>query len=270
MTTTVLPCPDRSLSDASDCSSRTDHLLPTQWAETLKNNLTTLNQKERFLLVAEVIGTPSSLALSDRFVAKLTHSLSTCGIHLSQSLPPLFVGIDYHFDWMYAALELSWQGQDIKHLYQYPTATPLKPLPNKNRLISGNQEDADLLIVCTDVGEQPKTYFILIEAKGVGRWSTKQLRSKARRIRSLFGPPHAWSSHVQPVIVLAGPRMPGSTTSLDDPAGVYDIPICALELSLPKPLAKVTRCNGDGRQSVEGGHWKVQYRRRLPFSTDHD
>jgi len=57
---------------------------------------------------------------------------------LNFELPPnYFAAMDYHLDWIYAAL----------FIYFHSDKYPAQVFPNKDHMISANQEVADLIIV---------------------------------------------------------------------------------------------------------------------------
>lgn len=137
----------------------------------LVEKLERFNRKERFFLVAQaVVGSPKSFGLHPAYREKLAEAL---GI----PIPPhdVFVAMDYHLDWIYAALELV---TNEKSVYESPGGAD-DPMLNVN----ANQEDIDLL-VAFDTG--PDTHLILIEAKGATGWKNPQMLSKAKRLAKIF------------------------------------------------------------------------------------
>lgn len=99
-----------------------------------------------------------------------------------------FLAMDYTLDWLHAALTC----------YLEPTAWQT-PQPLSAPLITGSQEDVDLVLAWED--ERP--HLALIEAKGFTGWSNKQMASKASRLGEIFSP--AVLDVVDTHFILVGP-----------------------------------------------------------------
>ena len=148
--------------------------------------LESFNRKERFFLIAHALGLQSdsgepAFSLSDSFRKDLSIPADACRI---------FVAMDYHLDWLQAALRL----------YRDPGKTEFS---NKGKVIEGTQEDVDLLVAYEASGQ---FHLILVEAKAYSGWTNKQLLSKAKRLRKIFGEDGKEWDNVQPHFYAIGPK----------------------------------------------------------------
>ena len=164
---------------------------------TLIHLLERFNRKERYFLLAHALGN-ARFQLSYEFRLQLGKKLGV-DVPIDASC-----WMDYPLDWLYAALELFSDG----HHNNYPSPNfPGKTDEDPPFNVNVNQEDIDLLIAFeSDSGTQ----LILIEAKGVGAFGNTQLRSKARRLRVIFGDEgerHA-SRGIRPHFLIASPEEP--------------------------------------------------------------
>ena len=171
--------------------------------------LASLNRKERHWLLAGVLGNDHP-PLSETFVAALSAALEGSGC------PPVprtaWWSIDYHLDWIAAALVLLRRADGDGGKVGYGTienadagygmTTCGKPV----ELLRGNQEDADLLI-CFE------RRLIVVEAKAGTGWSRKQMGGKVKRLREIIG--LANSTDVKVYLVLTSPQ----TTNVHLPLG---------------------------------------------------
>jgi len=114
--------------------------------------------------------------------------------------------MDYHLDWIYAALVLDSAGKQATNeamVFESPNFAESGRPPV---YINTNQEDIDLLVACKPKGV---THLILVEAKGATGWTNKQIRSKAARLKIIFDSHVSWfHDDVIPHFVLASPRPP--------------------------------------------------------------
>jgi len=143
-------------------------------------NLDLLNSKERFHLIKKVIG-EGRITVSQDFMHDLQNET---GLVITQRP---FVAIDYHLDWLYAALTV-----DVETCEQY--------MSNRDRIIKGNQEDIDCIIAYEDGN---KTVIIMIEAKGVTAWKNEQINSKIKRLNEIF---KNVSKDIIPYFILMSPE----------------------------------------------------------------
>ena len=128
----------------------------------LIEHLRSFNRKERFILLTEALGRER---LGEDFRRRL-------GEAIGMTIPAdAYVAMDYHLDWLQMAL----------HLADNPP--PKEPIRNDD-LVTGNQEDSDLLVA---FDHELTTHIVLIEAKVETGWTNKQLNSKAERLSRIFG-----------------------------------------------------------------------------------
>ena len=133
---------------------------------TLLSLMRQLNSKERFFLVGHALGNTTFTPSSE--ICRGIHN--ALGVEVPSSV---FAAMDYHLDWIYASVYLS-QTQD-----------PLPIVLTETGCMSGSQEDIDFLIAFEDSRE---CRIVLLEAKGVTKWSNSQMNSKAR---PLISPPRS-------------------------------------------------------------------------------
>ena len=203
----------------------------------LSDYLRYFNRKERFFLVGWSLGN-SEFTLSPDFRRSVSSAIDL-------PIPSeAFAAMDYHLDWLYASALFATTGEaDGVH-------------DNGDGLISGNQEDIDLLIAFR--GEQYWNV-IMIEAKGVTPWANRQMASKARRLEGVFGRDgDRWPS-IRPHFVLASPNEPQNLDCSAWPrwmrredGGPY-----WTEMAVPPGLWRATRCDEAGSVNKDGRHWKV-------------
>ena len=199
---------------------------------TLIEYLRSFNRKERFILLREALG-GETFRLNESFRRRL-------GDLLGISIPAdAFVAMDYHLDWLQTSLYLT------------ATPSPPKPIPNDG-LVSGNQEDVDLLVAFED---SATTHLVLIEAKVETGWTNKQLRSKADRLDLIFRHRRPGADLATPYFVLMSPSEPARITTDGWPDWMRPggKPMW-MELPRPDGLRKVTRCTAEGTVSA-GGHY---------------
>jgi hypothetical protein len=194
------------------------------------------NSKERFFLVGQLLGN-QNFALASEFREKLRDLL---GIPIPTDALSV---MDYHIDWLYASLNLAKDG-DLTKIY-----------PNDNNFIKAQQEDIDWLIAFEG---QSEYHIILIEAKGVSGWTNKQMTSKAKRFGGIFGKQGDNWPEVVPHFVIMSPSRPKDLSTDQWPEWMaQNGEIKWLELSLPKTLKRVCRCNEHGQKNQDGQSWKV-------------
>jgi len=135
--------------------------------------LESFNRKERFFLVAEALGN-RKFSLCAEFKKKLHKAF-----HLPEFSEDVFVAMDYHLDWLYAALVLATGGAERKAISN--------PIPDSNppsRIIQGNQEDIDLLVAFEAI--DGVNHVLLLEAKVESPWDKEQLERKFQRLDAIF------------------------------------------------------------------------------------
>ena len=210
--------------------------------------LESFNRKERFFLIAQVLGCSNSgepaFSLSDSFREKLDANIKLTNIDIAIPLERemVFVAMDYHLDWLQAALILAHTNQD---------ETPKFCNEGKGgQIIKGTQEDVDLL-VAFKAGET--FHLILVEAKAYSGWTNDQLSSKADRLRTIFGGDGKKWSDVQPYFRVMSPKESEGlgTESLPKWMLDNDDKLQWLPLQLPKSKRRVVSRCGDGYREFE-------------------
>ena len=200
-------------------------------------SLKSFNRKERFFLVGWALGNRGF-----RLEPVFTRQLSS---ELALDVPSdAFVAMDYHLDWIYASAFLSvTDGAEAVH-------------SNRDRLISGNQEDIDLVVAFDDGNP---AHLIMVEAKGVTGWTNKQATSKARRLEAIFGQRGDGWPGIQPHFVIVSPRESEGLDCRSWPGWMKreDGRPHWMRMEIPSGLLRVTRCDEAGKVTAAGGHWKV-------------
>jgi len=227
----------------------------------LIENLMLFNRKERFHLFAEALGlSRSGIKLDQDFRNRL-------GEITGLKVPELvFLAIDYHLDWIYAALYFSNMNRrvsDIKWQPKSPSDKLFSRGPKDQLKVSRTPQDIDLLIAYDVEGDT--TQLLLIEAKFDTSWSNEQLKEKSEHLKNIFGPKNdEWADIATPHFLIASPREPlkvgrdvlpewarahkrwwieiGGLRDIQDPS---------------ETLVRIGCCNIDGEDSKEGEFWKV-------------
>ena len=205
------------------------------------NYLERFNRKERFILLSHALGGEGGEAffLNPDFRETLASEIDV--------LVPkdAFVAMDFHLDWLQMALYLA------DHVDSLPCVIPNE----ERRLVSGNQEDVDLLIAFEDEGTH-ETHIVLVEAKADTGWTNKQLKSKAKRLRRIFDKQSYGTELVKSHFILMSPRRPKEIETNAWPhwmrSGAPNS-IHWLPLQLRDGLLKVTRCNENKKPAKDGG-----------------
>jgi hypothetical protein len=203
----------------------------------LVSYLESFNRKERFFLVGKALGN-SRFGLCDAFRAEI-------GNVFDVTVPAnAFVAMDYHLDWLHAALVLSGGGaEESVH-------------SNAEHDVHGNQEDIDLLVAFEAEGV---VHLLLLEAKAETGWTNKQMHSKAQRLAGIFGQEGQRYPLARPQLALLSPREPQQLQSERWPAWMVrgDGKPRWLRLRVPDGLRRVERCDADGRACTEGAHFRI-------------
>ena len=204
--------------------------------------LESLNRKERYHLVKQALG---GVELSECFRKKL-------GEAICQEIPAgSFVAMDYHLDWLAAALRAHRRGGEDRRF-----CNPKQP---EKRVVRGTQEDIDLLVAF----QSDKQYHIvMVEAKGATPWSNRQMRSKAGRLKQIFCGEPGCCSDVMPCLCVISPRRPVRLDTKDWPGWMMrsDGAVNWLPLKFPEETKAVVRCDEGGKPSAEGSHFKIESR----------
>jgi hypothetical protein len=228
----------------------------------LLETLEAFNRKERFFLFSYATGNSDrGLRLSDDFRNDL-------GKAMRVDVPPGAKGyIDYHIDWLHAAVLLARDpgGPMPRPNWKPGTSEPaLKAEPPW--VSTGNQEDLDL-VVAFESGAV--TWLLLIEAKAETNWTNEQVRSKAGRLRRIFGSGEVDSgSLIQPRFCLMSRQPPVRLTPrpgeawpawMVSPSNEEGTPpgFAWLKLAVPPGRKKVTGCRDHGAESKDRKYWRV-------------
>lgn len=207
----------------------------------LKEWLQRLDRKERAVLLRWAM--QSEFLLGDSFRDEVGRSLKL-------TIPPrAFVAMDYHLDWLFAALALT---------FSSPRTSPVPRTQDGETApdIEGNHRDIDLLVVW-DSGET--TQMLMIEAKGSMGWSNTQLWEKMRRLKLIFRETAPWAPRVSPHFLLASPKESKGIVTNGWPiwATRQDGRPNWIEMGMASDLRRVERCDGIGNASAQGDHWHI-------------
>ena len=211
----------------------------------LARTLERFNRKERHWLIRDALG-PAAAKLDEPFLRRVEQAVRVRDPGFNVDLNAWWA-IDYHLDWLIAAL----------HIREYGELSARLPQPNKEGLVRGNQQDIDLVIASG-------TTLVLVEAKGVGSWPGGGLKDKVDRLRSMTpdlighdGRAGDCTVH----FVLCSPDIGRQLSSEDWPdwAKSNGRPVrMPLHVAPPRELIlKVERCDGASRRDAEGNHWRV-------------
>jgi len=223
----------------------TNELTLKPGTNTLIDLLDRFNRKERFFLIAEALGRPT-FEPDPAFLKKV-------GDEIGVSFPSpnhVYCFVDFHLDWLYAALVLS----SVNLTDLHPNPVPCN--------VTGNQEDVDLLLAFED---GPITQVVMVEAKAASPWTVSQLLSKAQRLRRIFGEGGDSFPMVKPHFLLTSPKR---SATLD--AKLADLPRAIPQWMKPQgtltwvPLEMsgnrivITRCDAGGQPSKAGAFWRTK------------
>lgn len=216
--------------------------------EEIIRNIKSFNRKERFYLISDVIGN-DRFSLSDKFIDKINRKF---GIDVPKNA---FVAMDYHMDWISAALTMSFKSDE------YPKG--IYPNGEGKGRLNLNQEDVDLLIGYYD---ENVCHLIMLEAKAFTGWTNNQLKSKAEKHKAVF---YIAKDEIYPNVI---PYF--GIISINKPRNLdrrYDWPaywlrkdgdINWLKLDIPGDMQGmikgVVRCDGEGRVTEDGDYWKIK------------
>ena len=128
-----------------------------------------------------------------------------------------FAGMDYHLDWLFAALWMATNRPEWKPGTISPPRVPMEPhesidgiddLYSDFRPVTGSQEDVDLLVIYDD---GKKLSMVLVEAKGGASFNKVQLARKLIRLDRILSEPSVGRIAEMPInsqLVLAAPTEP--------------------------------------------------------------
>jgi len=232
-------------------------------AEQVIRNLHNFNRKERDHLMKFALSeTPSHPKISK----KLWRAIRPDGGNRQRPDPTdMFVGMDYHLNWLYAALVLSeeYEKEGIGHqLNEWPDwlerekrsgTVPIQP----------NQEDVDLLVAFKH--SDGALHLVLIEAKLDSGWDSNQFRSKTLRVNAIKKASDKLNPKlgIQWRFLLASPSPTGPRKSAFSPSRLRELPDWMTEgaeeaLSLPHLQFGPSRLYHVKRETdTEDSPWEV-------------
>ena len=194
-----------------------------------------LNRKERFHLIKQVQGT---FKASSDFRENLSQEV---GIAIPGDA---FAAMDYHLDWLAAALRAYERGDSDKCF------------DNGRQEVKGTQEDIDLLVAFRERDGQ--YHIVLVEAKGDTAWGNTQMNSKANRLESIFGIRGDRYPKVTPHFCLMSPSLPEWLKDDKWPKWMQkEVGYFWLRLAFPESPHRVTRCDADGNPSAKGKYFRI-------------
>lgn len=197
-------------------------------AEQIIRNLHSFNRKERDHLMKFALSeTPSHPQISKELWTQIAPELAE---KERPNQEQTFVGMDYHLNWLYAALSVSnaYHPDGLHDMANsWPDSAENRGYP-RERPLQDNQEDVDLLVA---IPLNKKTLrLVLVEAKLGSGWSSKQFESKIKRLEAIR---NASFKHLAPDLdiewrlTLASPNVSPpsnhafSPENLDDPDRWY-------------------------------------------------
>ena len=191
--------------------------------------LESFNRKERFFLIAQALGQERddkpAFTLSEKFRRELGGKMEVC---IPKDPEKVFVGMDYHLDWVVASLTRWKDGKD-------------REFPNDAPGIKGTQEDIDLLVAFQ---ENQVFHLVFLEAKAYSGWTNNQMEPKAKRLGEIFDDCEKKWPNVNPHFFAIGPK---ESTALNLAAFPdWMKPIEWLTLALPSERRIVTRRGKEG------------------------
>jgi len=208
--------------------------------------LEAFNRKERFFLFTQATDNPGFI-LGNQFRKELSKATDT------DTPADAKAYIDYHLDWLHAAVILS---QQTPSGDRWPNKTP----DDQFLVSTGNQEDVDLLIAF-DRGVT--TSLIFVEAKTESGWTNSQLISKANRLKKIPGSDDFMpDAPIRPVFCLASPRRPVGLLTTEWPTWMLRPSAPPdfrwLQLHVPAGRKKVEGCDINGKPSQARSYWTVR------------
>lgn len=205
-----------------------------QLASTLTRHLMRFNAKERdhlmrlaYLGEVAPYGSSPMRFLSPQFTALLQPVVKELG--LGDSASCVFAGMDYHLDWLHAALTLTLTHRDMDETLDDDAHANTGPFPMEQapeiatardalyrdfRPVMGNQEDVDLLVVFADAS---RIALLLVEAKGAADFDRVQLARKLIRLDGILvaAGMHEEGHPIRCRLVLASPAAPAFIVEAD-------------------------------------------------------
>ncbi len=218
----------------------------------LADILERFNRKERNLLICDILGCRDKpLPLAKDFCQRLADASGIDG----ELLEGAWWATDFHFDWLAGGLLTFMKGEILIRQ------------ENEHKLVMGNQEDIDLVVVAHDLSATTPHHLILIEAKAYGYFTNKQWESKVARLERLYafykglelGSDRRIQFHYVLYSLTKPTRLNPKPLPWQPQEGKERIPIQRIELKLAFPrssILAVSRCNGAEEPDAKGAFWK--------------
>ncbi|KAF5079260.1 hypothetical protein DSECCO2_131760 [anaerobic digester metagenome] len=209
-------------------------------SKSLTQCLEVFNRKERYWLIRNCCGNGDDLALplGSNFRSKLKDIDGLEDIDFENA----WWAMDYHIDWLIAALTL-FQDQDANKIRNQ----------NEKYKISGTQEDFDF-IICVE------NKLIFIEAKLSTGWDREQLDSKIERLKDM----EALFQNTEQYFILFSPEFQNIKSTISYVTNEWTSMrtgyIC---LETPPQMIdgsrflKVIRCDENSTADKDGAYWKA-------------
>ncbi len=217
----------------------------------LIENLRRFNAKERYHVIEWLLGA-EKICLEKSFFDRI-HKVDK-NIQYPGNYENIFVGIDFHIDWIHAALSGRTELDD--------------PEKRDDVLIKGQQQDVDLIIAYKINGE---VHIIIIEAKCFDSWHTDQMESKCKRLKKIFEVNKGKNIHPHFYYLSRKESSLFSGTKDDDPDWKKWMKekFKHIELDITQysrnGFLKVARCDVGGNTTKEhdtSTHWKIEIRKQ--------
>ena len=215
--------------------------------------LSRFNRKERFFVAIDAAGGDQdelhapSMRLADDFRKKLEESIR-------MPVPAhAWATIDYHLNWLHAGLQ--WKANPgVQHeAADRFTADGVE-------LVSGNQEDIDLIVAWTT--SEGESVVVFVEAKAYSSWTNRQVGHKVPRLVAIVDNAKSTGLSFTPRLVLAGPTPPSpklDTAWWPEWGRGEDGQPMFMELPVPGARLSVERVNADGIPASDGTKWKYKF-----------
>ena len=167
--------------------------MTTALAATFVRNLKLFNAKERdHLMRFAYLGETCDYTEGATFLSKAFDDALRAAAKVPESAKCVFAGMDYHLDWVFAALWLAshrpgWPDENGERVSEpmgkHEALENIKDLYTDFRPLTGSQEDIDLLVVYSHEG---KWFVLFIEAKGSASFDNVQLARKVIRLNRIL------------------------------------------------------------------------------------
>jgi hypothetical protein len=217
--------------------------------------LAAFNRKERYYLFAAATGGLGETEVHGPSVSLAATFRDAVAAALGENWRPpahAWAAVDYHLDWLHAALQW-WAGATgpgrVDHLPTAPGG------PTEAKAVTGTQEDGDLVAAWQD-GE--RTRLLVVEAKAYGAWSNGQAASKLARLRTIYDAARNVAPGLTLRWLLASPTPPGKLDATLWPDwALQDGKPAWMPLPVPALRVATQRCDPGGHPSQTGTEWRI-------------